>query len=72
MLKERVQLLKTGDQNVVPDQLVFDKICDGLKDLANSFETGGSVLEPLGTIVTAGFAVTGPGNYLREKGDMKI
>jgi len=53
-------LLKTGDQNVVPDQVVFDKICDGLKYLANSFETGKSVLEPLGTIVTAGFAVTAP------------
>lgn len=72
MLTERLQLLKTGDKNVIPDPIIFEKICDGLRDLATAFESGGSVLEPLELVITAAFAVTGPGNYLREKGQLKI
>lgn len=68
MIMERIAAMKSGDQNVIPDQLVFDKICDGLRDLANNIESGESIFEPLETIVTAGFALTGAGNYLREKG----
>jgi len=67
MLIERLNLLKSGDENVTVDVVVFDRICDGLRDLANCLESSESVLEPLTTITTAGFAITGPGNYLREK-----
>ena len=72
MQTERLQLLKRGDKNVIPDPIVFEKICDGLRDLALAFESGSSVLEPLELIITAAFAVTGPGNYLREKGQLII
>jgi hypothetical protein len=72
MLNERLQLMKAGDKNVIPDASIFDKICDGIKDLANGFETSDNVFEPLKTIVTAGFIATGPGNYLYEKGDIEI
>jgi hypothetical protein len=72
MLTERLQLLKSGDKNVIPEPLIFEKICEGLKALADGFESGSSIYEPLGAIIVASFAVTGPGNYLREKGDLKL
>jgi len=72
MLKERLQLLRSGDRNVSPDGIIFDKICDGLKDLANNIESGNSIIGPLETIVTAGFVATGPGNFMREKGDVTL
>jgi hypothetical protein len=72
MLKERLQLIKSGDRNVTPEEVIFDKICDGLRDLASSFESGKDIIEPLGTIVASGFAATGPGNYLREKGEINL
>jgi hypothetical protein len=36
MFMERLTALKTGDQTVVPDPLIFEKF-DGLRDLANNF-----------------------------------
>jgi len=72
MMTERLNLVKTGNTTVVFDQLIFERICDGLVNLANSFESGENVLEPLKKIVTAGFALTGPGNYMREKEELHI
>jgi hypothetical protein len=72
MMTERLNLAKTGNTTVALDQRIFEKICDGLIDLANCVESGENVLEPLKKITTAGFALTGPGNYLREKGDLQI
>ena len=72
MMMERLSALRSGDQNVLPDQVIFEKICDGLRDLANFFESGESIFGPLKDIVTAGFSVTGAGNYLREKGELKL
>jgi hypothetical protein len=40
MIMERIAALKSGDQNVIPEELVFETICDGLRDLANCFESG--------------------------------
>lgn len=72
MMIERQNLLRGGNTTVSFDPLIMEKICDGLRDLAKSFESGNSILDPLETIVTAGFALTGAGNYLKEKGDLKI
>jgi hypothetical protein len=72
MMAERLNMVKSGNNTVPINPLVLEKICDGLRDLANSFESGGSILEPLGTIVAAGFSMTGPGKYLQEKGDLII
>lgn len=72
MLNERIMAISSGDQNVIPDPLIFEKICDGLRDLANCFEKNESILEPIENIVTMGYSVTGPGNYLKEKGLLKL
>jgi hypothetical protein len=72
MIMERIAALKSGDQNVIPDDLFFEKICDGLRDLANCFESEESIFDPLKDIVTAGFSLTGAGNYLKEKGLLEL
>jgi hypothetical protein len=72
MLMERLNAIKAGNQNVLPEPLVFEKICDGLIDLANRIESNESIFEPLANIAAAGFSVTGAGNYLKEKGELKL
>jgi hypothetical protein len=72
MVMERINALKSGDQNVIPDPSVFEKICDGLRDLANNLESGESIFDPLKDIVTAGYSMTGSGNYLKEKGILRL
>jgi hypothetical protein len=60
--------LKSNDQTVKFDSIIFEKIEEGLKLLADCFENETSILEPLELILTTAFSVTGPGNYLIEKG----
>jgi hypothetical protein len=72
MMLERITALKSGDQAIIPDPAALDLICDGLKDLADSFESGRDIFEPLKKIVVIGFSFTGPGNYLKEKGELKF
>ncbi|NBJ15741.1 MAG: hypothetical protein FNP40_09250 [Dehalobacter sp. 4CP] len=72
MMNERLNLLKGGNKTVAIDPLIFEKVCDGLRDLADCFESGEDVFEPLKTIIGAAFALTGPGNYLKVKGDLQI
>jgi hypothetical protein len=72
MLFDRLNSIKGGNNSVPIDPLIFEKICDGLRELANSFESGDSIFEPLKTITATGYSLTGPGNYLREKGDLRI
>lgn len=71
-LMDRLQRLKSGDTTVKLEEIHFKKIEDGLRDLANAFENGESVLEALETILTATFSTSGAGNYLREKGMLKL
>lgn len=71
-LLERFQRVRSGEQTVPLDEKVFDSIVQGLKDLADAFENDTSILEPLEIITTAMFSTTGPGNYLREKGDLTL
>jgi hypothetical protein len=72
MIMERLNAIKSGNQNVIPEPLVFEKICDGIRDLANCIESNESIFEPLGNIAMAGFSVTGAGNYLKEKGELRL
>jgi hypothetical protein len=67
MIMERINAVKSGNQTVLPDPALFELIADGIRDLANSFEKGESILEPIENIVTIGFTFTGAGNYLLEK-----
>jgi len=72
MMTERLNMLKGGNTTVSLDPQLFDSICDQLKSLADCFESGESIIDPIGKIAAAGFALTGPGNYLRIKGDLQI
>ncbi|HPY60637.1 MAG: hypothetical protein WC164_03525 [Patescibacteria group bacterium] len=71
-LFDRYQRAKSGDNTVPFDEKIFDNIVEGLKDLANAFESDTSIQEPLELIVASSFSATGPGNYLREKGDLTL
>ncbi|MFA5266460.1 MAG: hypothetical protein WC379_00695 [Methanoregula sp.] len=67
-LMERKRLIKTGDNNVVLDEKIFDAIHKGLLMLADAFEKENpKTQEALEQILTASFVASGPGNYLREK-----
>jgi len=68
MLNEQMARLKSGDRNCLPNPVVFERICDAMRDLANGFESDGDVIGPLENMATAGFSTTGAGNYLLEKG----
>ena len=72
VLTDRSNRVKSGDQRIPFEDIHFEKICDGLKLLADRFETGENVQEPLEIIITSGFSTTGPGYYLRVKGDLKL
>ena len=69
---ERIQMCKTGDLTVLLTDEIFQKLSQGLWDLAQAFEEGKSIQKPLEQILTATFSVTGPGNYLKEKGMLTL
>lgn len=71
-LNDRFQRLKSGDITVKIEPLHFEKIEEGLKLLADCFENEKPILEPLELILTSAFSTSGPGNYLREKGMLKL
>ncbi len=71
-LSDRFQRARSGDTTVPCDEKVFESLVDGLKGLADAFEGNLSILEPLKLIATASFSITGPGNYLREKGELTL
>ncbi len=71
-LLEASRRLKTGDTPVLLEEIHFEKIEEGLRELADAFENDESILEPLENILTAVFSTSGAGNYLREKGLLKL
>lgn len=68
MMADWIMRIKSGDQATKYDPSTFEKIEEGLKNLADCFENEKSILEPLELILTAAFSISGPGNYLKEKG----
>ena len=71
-LLDRSQRLKVGDRSVLFEEIHFEKIEEGLRQLADAFEKDESILEPLENILTSVFSTSGAGNYLREKGTFKL
>jgi hypothetical protein len=71
-LLERFKRICSGDSTVELEPVHFDCIQNGLKALADAFESKTSILDPLGDILKAMYSTTGPGNYLREKGLLKL
>lgn len=72
MLAECIQRMKLNDPTAKLEPFHFEKIEEGLKSLADCFENEKPILEPLELILTTAFSTTGPGNYLREKGMIKL
>jgi hypothetical protein len=74
MLLERIRLLKQGDLNVNPEilSIAIVSIEKYLSTLARQLDKNQDVYETLERILAAGFATTGPGNYIFEKGAFKI
>ncbi len=72
LLMDRINRVKAGDKTVPLDEIPFEKISDGLKLLADKIEAKENIQDALETILTAAYVTTGPGNYLREKGDIRM
>jgi hypothetical protein len=64
--------LKSNDQAVKFDPVIFERIEEGLKLLADCFEDEKSILEPIELILTTAYSTSGSGNYLREKGMIEL
>jgi len=72
LLMDRINRLKAGDKTVSLDDSTLERLSDGLKLLADRIEAKENLQDALEAILTAAYATTGPGNYLREKGDIKM
>lgn len=72
VLLDRLNRIRSGDTTVNLEPLHFEKIEEGLRLLADCIESEKSILEPLELILTTSFSTSGPGNYLREKGMLKL
>jgi len=72
LLLDRFNHMRAGEQAVKIEDWHFEKICEGLRLLAERFEAMENIQEPLELIVTAAFCATGPGNYLFEKGEIEL
>lgn len=64
--------LAHGDRLVPIEDIHFEKLCDGIKLLADKLEANENIQEALEIITTVAFSTSGPGNYLREKGDLVL
>jgi len=66
------KLIRSGETVVELEPIHFERIQEGLIMLAEAFESRDSILVPLEQMLKAMYAATGPGNYLREKGLLKL
>jgi len=71
-LMNQFKLIRSGETVVELEPIHFERIQEGLIMLAEAFESRDSILIPLEQMLKAMYAATGPGNYLREKGLLKL
>ena len=71
-LNERLKMIKSGNATVEMNEQVFEKLQDGLLKLADAFESKKPVQAALEYILTVAFSISGPGNYLKEKGMIEV
>ena len=71
MLLDRYNRIKGGERIIEIKKEHFDKLAEALKELARRFENEESIQKPLEDIISIGFILTGPGNYLAFKGELK-
>ena len=70
---EAIKQMKGGNQSVKLSGEHFEKICDLLGSLADKFESkDDNIQSQLEDLLAVGFSITSVGNYLAEKGDLKI
>ena len=71
-IKDRFSHIRSGDTTVELEPIHFERIQEGLRMLADAFESETSILVPLEQILTTMYSLTGPGNYLREKDQITL
>jgi hypothetical protein len=73
LLIDRLNHIKSNDQNVAPDVLTkaIIYITDQLDELVIRLDTDKNYIENLENILTAAYSTTGNGNYLLERGILK-
>jgi len=71
-INARLKLLKSANHTVELNEEIFEKLQDGLIKLADALEAKKSIQPALEYILTLGFSTSGIGNYLKEKGSLKI
>jgi hypothetical protein len=72
-LVQAIGQMKAGNPSIRLSEEHFEKICDLLGSLADKFESkDDNIQSQLEDLLTIGFSTTGVGNYLAEKGDLKI
>ena len=72
MILDRYNRIRAGEKTIELKQEHFNKLCEALRELAKCFENKESVEKPLEDIMAVGFSLTGPGNYLMLKGELKL
>jgi hypothetical protein len=68
----QTKLGQLGAEENLPLEQKLDGLCDGLKLLADCIESDRSILEPLEKIVTIAYSTTGNGEYMEERGLLKM
>jgi hypothetical protein len=69
-LIERLNRLKSVDSTVMLENIHFERIQNGLMELALSFEKNLPPYDTLKKILSTMYSTTGPGYYIRLKGMM--
>ena len=69
---ERLMRMKGGDTTVIIEELHFQRLREGLTMLASGLEKAENIQGPLEALLVTAHSVTGPGNYLRERGDLQL
>lgn len=72
LIETRIERMKAGDPTVEITKKHFENIRKGLRMLADNFEQNENIQEALELILTTVYSTTGPGNYLREKGLLRL
>ena len=72
ILLDRYKRIRVGERIIEITDEHFERLCDALKELAKKFENEESIQKPLEDIITVAFSLTGPGNYLKFKGELKL
>jgi hypothetical protein len=66
ILNDRINHLRSGDENVPVKAIMINQLIEGTLELTNAIEKDEPVYAALGKIMEVAYAVTGPGFYTRS------